>query len=66
MGLNIENVQKKRSKSLRNLDEIKNENSAKSADSRMPCFLCASLQRLIEGLASAGGASEEKLRFLVY
>ena len=51
---------KKRLKSLINLDEIKNENSAKSADSRMPCILCASLQRLIEGLASAGGASEEK------
>ena len=39
--------------------DVENENSAKRADSRMPCFCARPLQRPTEGIASAGGASEK-------
>ena len=52
-------MRKQSLKSLRNVCNAENENSAKRVDSRMPCFCARPLQRSTEGIASAGGASEK-------
>ena len=57
--LDCRNCARKPLKSLRSLHDTENENSAKRADARMPCFCARSLERQTEGLASAGGASEK-------
>ena len=58
-GLNCRKCAKKSLKSLRNVCDAENENSAKRAGSRMHCFCARPLQRYTEGIASAGGASEK-------
>ena len=63
-GSNVENVPK----NVYNHSEIwmssKTKIAPKARTHECLVFCARPLQRLIEGLASAGGASEEKLRFL--